>query len=637
MEESYINERNIINPYHTVFAGGKNSYKKNIESPNGSDKVDYPPENIKTIADLNNARYFDEDELKNLFVSHSDLESSTVNSAEIDELMKSIYLTNDKNKNDNKFSNNYHNKNTKNKSIKTHKNEIIFNLTYLNKKSNESKNKSMILLEFNKLKQYKKSNKYKNIKNFCYYANKLEIIEGKYDFNSERGNNKCLSLIKQIELLISNYHIKKNSREYRQKYMKSYFQIFYNNDPDFLTNFLQLAENGISYYNFNDNEYKFTEDAIKKRENLISSFDSLIEVLQKSFDDLISGSFMDNSEIKNIDNNIKKSLENFDKYYTEFEEQFSKEFLSMEKKAKSLFYDIINIESEMTNYENKYIKGKNNYKIISLNDKEYNKIREKFMKAINKLYLFVNGDVDEWNYLEIDVLDQADKILCTVTEIQSLVLRNLSKEVIDIVNTFRNVFKEDVVYDLDPEIRNNYELIDLLYDMERIWEKGKKYLRDYKKLLNFNKIVNVIIEKYKEHNFRNLFEKKDPVIIINIPSILILDAIDRHSNEIIEEYIPDLKNNELFNNLKKKIKKVYQEIGDKFLAYNLLERLILFQNIDNNDYYNTSYEKIKEILTGNEINEFIRDIKSLGLTLQRTNPMNWNEFLELAMKIGKEN
>ena len=637
MEESYSNERNIINPYHTVFAGGKNSYVKNIESSNDSVKVeDSISENIKISSDLNNARYIDEDELKTLCVSHSDLESS-VNSSEIDVLMKSIYLANNKNKNDNKCSNNNHNKNIKKKIIKTHKNEIIFNLTCLNKKSNESKNKSMILLEFNKLKQYKKSNKYKNIKNFCYYANKLERIEGKYDFNSERGNNKSLSLIKQIELLISNYHIKKNSREYRQKCMKSFFQIFQENDSDFLTPFLQLAEEGISYYNYNDKEYKFTEDAIGKGEVLILSFYSLIEVLQKSYDDLISGSFMDNSEIKNIDNNIKKSLENFDKYYTEFEEQFSKEFLSMEIEAKSLFYDIIKAESEMTNYENKYMKGKNDLKIINLSDKEYNKIREKFIKAINKLFLFVNGDVDEWNYLEIDVLYKAEKVLCTVSEIQSLVLRNLSKEVTDIVNNFRNVFKEDIVYDLDPEIKNNSELIDLLYDMERIWQKGKKYLCDYKKLLNFNIIINVIFEKYKEHNFRILFEKKDPVIIINIPSILILDAIDRHSNEIIEEFIPDLKNNELFNNLKKKIKKVYQEIGDKFLAYNLLEKLVLFQNIDNNDYYNTSHEKIKEILTDNELNEFIRDIKSLGLTLQRTNPTDWNEFLELAMKIGKEN
>ena len=136
--------------------------------------------------------------------------------------------------------------------------------------------------------------------------------------------------------------------------MKSFFQIFQENDLYSLS--LQLAEEGISYYNYNDKEYKFTEDAIGKGEVLILSFYSLIEVLQKSYDDLISGSFMDNSEIKNIDNNIKKSLENFDKYYTEFEEQFSKEFLSMEIEAKSLFYDIIKAESEMTNYENKYLR-----------------------------------------------------------------------------------------------------------------------------------------------------------------------------------------------------------------------------------------------------------------------------------------
>jgi hypothetical protein len=350
---------------------------------------------------------------------------------------------------------------------------------------------------------------------------------------------------------------------------------------------------------------------------------------------------MDNNQLAKIEDNIKKSLENFDKYYINYEEKLINELLCIEKKGKKHLIDIINIEKELTNYEKKYMKGKNIYMINSENDKEYNKIREKFIKSINHLNLIANDKGKGRNDLDIEILYRAEKVLCTVSEMQSLGLRNLAKEVIETINSFRFLFQNYDKYldEIDPILANNPELVDLLSYWEEIWEKGQKYLNNteyFKKLLHFNKIVNVIFEKYKEHNFRSLFEKKDPEIFINIPSILILDAVDRHSNEIIEEYIPDLKNNELFINIKNKIKKVYKEMKDKCLSYTLLEKLILFKNIENSDFYTESFKKINKILTEEEINAFIRDIRALSLILQRTNPNNWNEFLELAMNIEKE-
>ena len=113
----------------------------------------------------------------------------------------------------------------------------------------------------------------------------------------------------------------------------------------------------------NGENYIFSQDVLKKGNQLISSFRYLNEVLRQNLIELVNKSFMDNNQLANIENNIKKSLENFDKYYIIYEKKLFIELLSVEQKGKKHIIDIINIEKELTNYENKYMKGKNIYMI----------------------------------------------------------------------------------------------------------------------------------------------------------------------------------------------------------------------------------------------------------------------------------
>jgi len=74
---------------------------------------------------------------------------------------------------------------------------------------------------------------------------------------------------------------------------------------------------------------------------------------------------------------------------------------------------------------------------------------------------------------------------------------------------------------------------------------------------------------------------------------------------------------------------------DSYKAYNLFEKLILFENSNNL----IEEENIIEILSKNldkkigTIHDFLKDIKILSMNLQRDNPSEWNEFFELAMDI----
>jgi len=171
-----------------------------------------------------------------------------------------------------------------------------------------------------------------------------------------------------------------------------------------------------------------------------------------------------------------------------------------------------------------------------------------------------------------------------------------------------------------------------------MFEKGKKYFCDsvkFKQLLDFNQMIQIIIEKYKKYDIFKLIEDSDPSIFVSIPSVLILKCIDSKNYSILNDYIENFKDNKIFIFCKKVIRNVYKQMKDSYKAYNLFEKLILFENSNNL----IEEENIIEILSKNldkkigTIRDFLKDIKILSMNLQRDNPSEWNEFFELAMDI----
>jgi hypothetical protein len=56
---------------------------------------------------------------------------------------------------------------------------------------------------------------------------------------------------------------------------------------------------------------------------------------------------------------------------------------------------------------------------------------------------------------------------------------------------------------VDPQLKNNQDLVEALVDYEASWEKGKCYFSDPKKqslLIHFSHIIETTSEKYKEFN-----------------------------------------------------------------------------------------------------------------------------------------
>ena len=86
---------------------------------------------------------------------------------------------------------------------------------------------------------------------------------------------------------------------------------------------------------------------------------------------------------------------------------------------------------------------------------------------------------------------------------------------------------EENIEGVDPQLKNNSDLVAALVEFEQSWEKGKTYFVDEERcsqLLHFTQIIEGTSEKYK--SFSEQVEDRDTVIFVTIPALLILKNLD---------------------------------------------------------------------------------------------------------------
>ena len=588
-------------------------------------------DSIENISSIQNAH---NDNLNNNFNEEQNENNNNENNDNSISLIDITSTVNSADINISNLDNNYHINSKKIKDSSNLKSKISLNSEFI-KNQNYKRRKSMENLSYNKFNTFKKSSQFKILESTYYNANKLNMIEGKFDFESNDGNEICRQTLQQLEQLILSFNIKISNRDYRKKFTKAYIFLYQDNSLGYLTEILDSAQEGTPYLFVNGEKYIFSKEVIERGNQLFVSFCSLIMLITDDVNLIYDEIIFDDNKLKNMINDLKNCLSEFDKKWTMYEEKYIMELIYIEKISRRFIYEGIKLEKELSLYENRAnIKGKNlinNYE----NDKEYNDLREKFIKIINYLNKIANINGKGRDDLDINILYQSEKVLRTVTEVQSISLRKLANNIKITLNDLRLLFRK---YNLniegvDPQLLNNPELVSKLFNFEQIWEKGKIYLcnkRKYNQLMVFNKIIELVNEKYKGKNIGSLIEESDPKIIIIIPAVLILRSIDNHNYDIIKDYIYNFKKDNNFISVKETIKKVYKKIKDSYYAYNLFEKLLLFNEEKEEDDIVKEMEKYINL---DEIKMFIKNIKTLSINMQRDRPSEWNEFFQLAMDI----
>ena len=492
----------------------------------------------------------------------------------------------------------------------------------------------------NEFQEFKYSSQYMNLLKAFLYANYLILIRGecRIDTDSDVGAKSCKKFLNQIELLMLSFGLKGENREYRKKFSKAYLYLFNKKNLCFLTEILGSAQETTPYLVVNGEEYNFSKEVLEYGNILINSFFSLIITINDIVKNIRDELFF--NDIKNVKNELKNTLTNFDKNWVKYEEKYILELIDIEEKSRKLIVDAINIEKEITNYENKLnLRGK-----LVLNDKQYNQLRIKFIDIILNLNKVANVEGKGRTDLPIEILFKAEKVLVTVSENQSKGMRNLAFKIKNSILSLRLLLRKysKNIEEIDPQLKNNKKLAKLLFNFENKWEQGKIYLMNknkFNQLLFFSQIIEIICEKYNHYSIRELIENNDPSIFISLPSILLLKAIYKEDQNICQEYITGLFDNNtesgnLFYEIKSIQKKMKKVIKDKNKTYNLLEKLILF---DNTKEQNDIEKEIKLYINESMIKDIKKGLTNLSMHLQRYKPAEWNSFFELAMDIKSVN
>ena len=122
-------------------------------------------------------------------------------------------------------------------------------------------------------------------------------------------------------------------------------------------------------------------------------------------------------------------------------------------------------------------------------------------------------------------------------------MRKLAEGIRKSFGSLRQLFRKygENIEGVDPQLKNNSDLVSALVEFESSWEKGKAYFVSPKKcqqLVHFTSVIEATAEKYKM--FQEQVEDRDTVIFVSIPALLILKCLDDDDKGICRSFFPPM-------------------------------------------------------------------------------------------------
>lgn len=108
---------------------------------------------------------------------------------------------------------------------------------------------------------------------------------------------------------------------------------------------------------------------------------------------------------------------------------------------------------------------------------EYNKNRSKLITMINKINSVANPEGKGRDDLQPEILFQAEGLCRRVSSSQSKAVRKLAEGIRKSFQNLRLLLRkyEENIEGVDPQLKNNADLVSALVEFELAWEKGKTY------------------------------------------------------------------------------------------------------------------------------------------------------------------
>ncbi|CAD8104890.1 unnamed protein product [Paramecium sonneborni] len=444
----------------------------------------------------------------------------------------------------------------------------------------------------------------------------------KYDLDNPDGQKGCKKFLQNLEKMCEVYDIKAESREYRNQFSKAYKILYTQDKLCYLTEILDSAQEGFPYLWVNSEKYSFTTEVLESGSKLVEVFYKVQHVIRHMYTSTLQES--PDFSISKIKQEIKFLLESFDETWVNFEKLYVKELMDIEAKARRFIFQAIAIDKDMQSIE---IREKLRGKILVTSD-NYIQLKSQFCKVIAKINSVANVEGKGRDDLGVNILLEAEGITRRVTKEQSKAVRTLADSIKTNFQKFREQMRkyEGNIEMVDPQLKNNTELVDLLIEYETQWEKGLSYLlepKKYTQLMLFSHIIETTAEKYIQ--FSEQLECRDSDIFVTIPCLIVLKHLENEDKNICKYFLP------MLNDESSKIYMQFQQLKDNFLNfrnqhtkqyeyYNILEKKLL--GIQQNDISDLETQQIDRIM---------QKIKLLSIEIQRYNAIEWNSFIDAAI------
>ena len=425
----------------------------------------------------------------------------------------------------------------------------------------------------------------------------------------------------------------------------------------------------------NGDTYTFSEDVIDLGIALFKTFIALQRKLQKIY--MKKTYLYEGIEFFELERSLICLLEQFDIKWTEYEKVYVKSLMDIERKARQLVSDAIESDRSMLEIERKL---KNDFNMEISEDYQFKEFGVQFSESISKINAIINFEGHGRDDMNFSVIEAAKKILLKFSACESESLRKLAGTIIRSFEGLRSIFRKysENIEVVDPQLRNNEDLVEAITEYEKCWEKGKVYFENEKRcnqLVYFSSVVEGLTEKYPD--FKEKLECFDTEVFIILPMIMLLKRVDDEDQGLCETFLPQLcEIGSESHNLYKNIKSELFRLNKLFLSQSqcndkkwgeastgkqsvdnqnrVLKMKTLLQNnskrkkITENKLDYLFYKTIEEVIINSEdgvkaketetsnlekeaIEKILRELHSLSFLLQRNEPVEWNSFLDICI------
>ena len=318
----------------------------------------------------------------------------------------------------------------------------------------------------------------------------------KYDLDSEDGQRACKRFLNQIERLCEVFKADCAPRTYREQFSKAYKVLYKEGSLCYLTEILDSAQEGFPYLWVNGEKYVFSHEVLDAGRKLFQQFRIIQNIIRNLYERIIEDTV--NITVQSIIEDMAKHLDEFDQTWVNYEQIYVLELMLIEADARRYITEAIETDKELAQIEQKEkARGR-----IVVDTAEYTEKRSKLITILGKINSVANPEGMGRDDLGSEILLAAEGIFRRISPTQSKAVRNLAERIKKAFADFKTLLRK---YDqnievVDPQLKNNVELVEILVEFENSWSQGLTYFLDSKtfnQLLHFSQVIEATAEKHR--------------------------------------------------------------------------------------------------------------------------------------------